>query len=176
MRTRSLVLLLTLGVSACALADRNFGVGLSGGVFYPTTSAVKNTLGAKWTSFGVGPTWVGYRSGLHSLWDVDMWGMSSNNNRAFIALPTYGYQYVFGDAKLKDQVKPFVAAHVGPSYTDFRIGSSSARQLGIGGALEAGVFYSDRLKISARYNMMSKVKDFDFSGLNLTFTWTVTKF
>lgn len=46
----------------------------------------------------------------------------------------------------------------------------------MGGALEIGGVYSDRLRVSARYNMVSKVGGLNFSGLNVTFSWTVTKF
>lgn len=75
------------------------------------------------------PVLDGYTVGKHSMWDVDMWGVSSNGNRAFVIMPTYGYQIVKGDPKKKDEVKPFAAAHVGPIYADYRLGTNSGRKI-----------------------------------------------
>lgn len=175
LRVATLCTLASLALTASADGTK-FGLGLSGGVFMPSSAPIKTALGKNWTSIGIGPSWIGYTVGKHSMWDVDMWGVSSNGNRAFVIMPTYGYQYMTGDPKKKDEVKPFAAAHVGPIYADYRIGANSGRRFGMGGALEIGGVYSDRVRVSARYNMVSKVGGMDFSGLNLTFSWTVTKF
>ena len=52
----------------------------------------------------------------------------------------------------------------------------NGRRVGFAADAEVGVFIGDRVRLSATYVWLSKVDDFDFSGLQLTATFNVLKF
>lgn len=154
-----------------------YGLGVSFGAFFPQSREIRDSLGATWISYGVSPVRRENPSGWRFDIGFDYIGRSKNGNRVSILGIGLGVRKVFGT---NNEFKPYVAAHIGPSYLDYAIfrGANRVadRKFGLMGNFEVGVIISDKLKIRARYVPVSKSDGFDFSGFSIGVSYQVFRF
>jgi len=169
-----------LAVVSCALAQSSnqTGIGVSIGVFEPTSAQVKNDLGSQFLSFGLGGAAKGRPSEGAITPEYNLIFANGNGNKLFILPFTYGYEYHFGSddtAKILPYVRPFAGlAYFDYSITDLASGEhSSAKQLGGTYGLEAGILIGHKIKLSASYNYFTNAGGFSFNGLSLSATYSL---
>jgi len=164
--------------SAFAQQSGETPIGVSIGIFQPSSTQLKNDLGSQFLSFGLGGGATGRPSegAITPEWSFIV--ANGNGNKLFILPLTYGYEYHFGIGST-NKILPYVRPFLGVAYYDYSIldfGSgqySSAKQLGATYGLEGGVLIGRRLKLSAAYNYFTQAGGFSFNGLTLSATYTL---
>lgn len=142
-------------------------------------SEIRDLVGKSFLQFGFSPS-VGVQKEKFSIRpELSFLGGSGNGNRfSIFALPITA-TLPLGMPGQKDM--PYVAAGLGPTYFDYRItrpaGPTTFDKSGIGwiSHIEAGYVLGDRLKLSARYNMLSESEGFNFNGFQLSLSWQFFK-
>lgn len=153
-------------------------IGPDFGVFYPTSSTLRQALGDSWFSFGASSLRTGELSpkSLGTNWNTV--SQSRGGNKIFMASYTVGTFQPFGGNQ--DSIRPFVALRGGASYIDYAIGPAnnriSSKRLGYNFNAEAGVFLNERLTLSARYDVYSRHSGLNFDGLSLSLRYGLIKF
>lgn len=175
----AIALPLLLGSATPGLGqDNRLGWGLALGVFYPTNSLTRDLFGDAWLSFGLQPFSFETRNGLRIDTSLGLTSRDRNGNRLTIVQATVGISKLLGNEM--DQVRPFVAARVGPAYIDYNItlgaNNFSRRQLGWDANIETGVYINRNLRLSARYDWLSRFDRFNFDGLSLNVAWQFARF
>jgi hypothetical protein len=161
--------------------SNRLGIGVSFGAFFPTDKRVIEATSSSTYSFGLSPTNIYYKDGLNSTFDVQILSNNLRGSKYFVLIPSYGYVKTFGDKDKVSGVKPFAALRVGPAYSDFSMVSgvntkSRGKQLGFNANAELGVFMSETVRLSARYDVFSKTKQYKWDGLSLGLTWQFGRF
>ena len=156
------------------------GIGVSVGIFDPSSAQIKKDLGSQFLSFGLGGAQTGRPSEGAVTPEYTLIIASGNGNKFFVLPLTYGYEYHFGSAsnsKFLPYVRPFAGlAYYDYSITDLASGQhSSAKQLGGTYGLEGGVIIGNKLKVSAAYNYFTNAGGFSFNGLTLSATYSLFK-
>ncbi len=156
------------------------GVGISVGVYKPTSANIRQDLGDQFMSFGLGgatskrPEQGAITPEYHFI------SARGNGNKLFMLPLTYGYEMHFGadnNSKTLPYLRPFVGiAYFDYSITDFATGQhASAKQFGGTAGAEAGVILSKKLKITAAYNYFTKANGLSFDGITLSATYSLLK-
>ncbi|MCE9558389.1 MAG: hypothetical protein K8R88_05510 [Armatimonadetes bacterium] len=157
-----------------------FGLGLSVSAFFPTSSKIKSAFQSSTISFGLSPTNIYFKDGMHTDFDLTVLTDSRSGSRYTVVLPSFGLLKSFGGSQQRSGVKPFVAARLGPAYYDYSIlqgvNRTSERGWGLNANTEFGFFMNEKLRLSARYDWISASKGFRFDGLSLGATWQFVKF
>lgn len=178
MRIGAGVLLALAGTMAMAQDGDSFGWGAEIGAFLPTDSTIRDLLGGTWLSYGIKPVSIKVREGVRLDTDLAVTTRQKNGNKAALVRGTVGFLQQFGDSE--SSTVPYVAARIGPTYFDYSItqGSvyKSSKRIGWGGNLEIGVLLSKRLRVSARYDILSEVDGFNFNGFSFGLTYQVARF
>jgi len=159
-------------------ANNSTGVGVSVGVYLPSSSQVRADLGNQGLQIGLGGTGTGRPSEGAITPEYTFIIDNGNGNQLFILPFTYGYEYHFGsdsDAPILPYVRPFLGvAFYDYSITDFATGVHSAtKQLGATYGLEAGILLGHKIKLSAAYNYFTQTNGFSFNGLSLSASYTL---
>lgn len=167
-------------VAACLLSAVSFSqVGLRAGMSFFSSQELRNAFGNERLSFGISPMGKTYAGGYRVGPDLDVNITSRNGNRLLLIPLTYGITTGLNrtEAFGRDNVLPYVAARAGIAYTDYAIWRGSSRisetRLLPTANLEAGLVFNRNLTLSARYNIYTKTKGFDFNGLTIGATWTI---
>jgi hypothetical protein len=169
-----------LVVVSSALAQQdpsNPGLGISVGIFKPSSAQLRDDLGAQFLSFGLAGGLTRPDEGSITP-SYSLIYANGNGNKLFILPLTYGYEYHFGadsDSQYLPYVRPFAGvAYYDYSITDFSSGDhSSAKQLGATYGLEGGIIVGQKLKLSAAYNYFTQASGFSFNGLTLSASYTL---
>lgn len=149
-------------------------MGITIGVFFPTDTEIRDLVGKSFFQFGFSPS-VGIQKEKYSIRpELNFLGGSGNGNRfSIIAVPiTFTMPLGMGQEK----TTPYIAAGAGLTYFDYDItrpGPVNFRDKGIGtiAHVEAGIVFGDRMRLSARYNMLSERDGFNFNGLQVGLSW-----
>lgn len=154
------------------------GIGVSVGIFEPSSQQLKNDLGSQFLSFGLGGAATARPSEGAITPEYNLIFANGNGNKLFLLPLTYGYEYHFGSddsAKILPYVRPFLGiAYYDYSITDFASGEhSSAKQIGGTYGLEGGILIGHKLKVSAAYNYFTQAAGFSFNGLTLSATYSL---
>jgi hypothetical protein len=164
--------------TACAQSSSQTGIGVSVGVFEPSSGQIRSDLGNQGLQFGLGGASTG-RPSEGSLTPEYTLIIDQGNGNKLFALPfTYGYEYHFGSgstSKFLPYVRPFAGiAYFDYSILDFASGQySSAKQFAGTYGVEGGLMISKKIKISAAYNYFTKVGGFNFNGLTLSASYSL---
>lgn len=153
---------------------QRFRIGPELGVFLPTSSKTRDRFGDAWFTFGLGLGPV-ERLVKPDLFEFDF-GLSyrrSDENHALL-IPL-GVKYIHAlsatGAETGPQTTPYVGAAADLYLADIRSQPDNVRSgltTGVGASLLAGIAFSGNGHIEVRYQFVSKIRGFDFSGLNLT--------
>jgi len=169
---------LTVVSSALAQSSTQTGIGISIGIYEPTSAQLKNDLGSQFLSFGLGGAPTGRPSEGAITPEYNLIFANGNGNKLFILPLTYGYEYHFGSdntSKILPYVRPFAGlAYYDYSITDLGSGQhSSAKQVGGTYGLEGGILIGHKLKLSAGYNYFTNAGGFSFNGLTLSASYSL---
>jgi hypothetical protein len=159
---------------------RNY-FGVKGGLYMPTDSEIKDVFGSSIFVFGLSfDDFTRQADKWRLTLDFDFITGQKDGNKFFAAPVTASVGRVFGSRD--DQVRPYVRFGVGGAYFDYSITRPSTleriseKKFGFGADAELGVFFGERVRVSAKYVWFSKVDNFDFSGLQLTATLNLFRF
>lgn len=150
--------------------SHRFRIGPTVGLFLPTDGKTRDRFGSDWFSIGLG---IGPVSGVTDKgqvgFDFNLLYQSRGGNHALVVPLGVGYRV----ALTKDTTAKTVPyAGVTADYYIINVKSDQDNVNGTygagGGSLVLGANFGNSANLEARYQFASKVKGFDFSGLNLT--------
>ena len=146
-----------------------FRIGPEIGVYLPTSSKARSQFGNTWLTVGLGIGSIGRvtTSGQTSL-DLQILYQSKNGNHAFLAPIGIGYRKALSQ---DSAATPYVGATADFYLADLRSGDydvHSGLRTGFGGSALAGINFNDSGFLEARYLIVSRIKGFDLSGLDVT--------
>jgi hypothetical protein len=173
---------LAIACAASALAQNNSEnyLGVEAGAYFPTDGKIRD-------AFGTSIFKVGFNYGNAGR-QADKWRLTANfnfisaakdGNRFFLLPVTAAMGRMFGQPG--DSSRPYVRVGAGVAYMDYAIDVSdtvrrSGRKILPTAGVEAGVVVGDRLRFAASYNWFSKTDGFDFSGFQLTASYSILRF
>lgn len=160
---------------------KSFGVGMEFSAFFPTDKDIIRAFSSSTYALGLTPTSIYFKEGNHFVWDLAFNGDSQNGSRYFSVVPSFGYMSVLSSEGSASSFKPYFAARVGPAYTDYSVGYTGfarvkGRKFGWNANAEVGLFLTDKIRISARYDKFSELDGLDFGGLRTAITWQFARF
>jgi hypothetical protein len=184
MKNRTLIALAALAAlvgNAQAQDNKSFSLGVSAGLFFPTDSEIRDIFGESIFRWGITP-FADRNVGRWKVFtDIGLVHTENDDDRFLLIPAVVGIETRWGDRET-DQAVPYARLGAGITYMDYSIERPStmvrhrARKFGTTALGEVGVILHDRLRVSASYNWFSKTDGFDFSGLNLSATYTVARF
>lgn len=147
-----------------------FRIGPTIGFFLPSDSKTQDRFGSSWFSIGLG---LGPVAGITNKgaigFDVNLLYQQHNGNHALIVPLGVGYRVALTSDTAAKTV-PY--AGVTADYYIINFKSNPENINGTygagGGSAILGLNFGDTANVEARYQFASKVRGFDFSGLNLT--------
>jgi hypothetical protein len=157
-----------------ALAQGTPLYGISVGGYFPTDGEIRDLVGKSFLQLGFSPN-VGVSKEKFSLRPelVYIGGSGHGNRFSIFAIPITAVMPL----SLTDQkTTPYIAAGAGLTYFDYDItrpGPTNFRRSGVGAIthFEAGMVFGDRVKLSARYNILSGSQGFNFNGIQVGISW-----
>jgi len=156
--------------SASSPKKRNrFRIGPEIGVYLPTSSKARSQFGNTWLTVGLGIGSIGrVTTAGQTSFDLQVLYQSKNGNHAFLAPVGIGYRLALSQSA---SATPYVGATADVYFADLRSGDydvHSGIRTGFGGSALAGVNFGDSGFLEARYLVVSRIKGFDLSGLDVT--------
>jgi hypothetical protein len=163
---------------ASAQQSSQTGIGLSAGIYSPTSSQIRADLGNQAIQFGLGGAATRRPSEGSITPQYNIILANGNGNKLFILPFTYGYEYHFGSdtgSSFLPYVRPFAGiAYYDYSITDFASATHySEKQIGGTYGIEAGILLSKKLKVSAAYNYFTPSNGLSFNGWSLSATYSL---
>lgn len=139
--------------------------------FRPSSQAVRELFGQNWTFFNISQGTLRKQPGTTISWDSDAFVTAQGETRREKAfLGSFGLRAirVSGNGEPADCV-PFYGVSANLIYQDVtsRTLDFSAKKLGYGGSIFAGVNIGKSALVQLRYQWMSRIHDVDFSGVSL---------
>lgn len=139
------------------------------GTFLPTSAKVRDRFGDSWTAIALGLGQVTQPSDHHAVVvDYSAIFNKSGDNYALIAPVGVAYQQFFGSNR---KAHPYIGASADLVLASIRSDEDHVKS-GLtvvpGGSVFTGISFGRRAFLEARYTAVSKVKDFDLSGTNIT--------
>ncbi|MCW5938369.1 MAG: hypothetical protein KF884_07540 [Fimbriimonadaceae bacterium] len=149
------------------------------GVFFPTSSKLKDRLGDSWFSFGFGRSTAVPGGKTRTAVDWTGFSKSSGGNKVFMGAVTFGAVLPLGETT--SEVVPYVAGRAGLSYIDYAINVTPAqreggKRLGYNANAEIGVNIGKRVNLAVRYDVFPQYDGFRFDGLSITLKYGLTRF
>jgi len=156
-------------------------LGIKGGFYFPTNSEIRDIFGSAIPVFGISVDDITKQA--------DKWRLTANadfitgskDGNKFFAMPvTASFGRIFGNRD--DTMRPYVRFGAGVAYLDYSITRPSngdrfsTKRLGASADAEIGLIIGERLRISGKYQWLSKADDFDFGGFQLVATYQLIKF
>ena len=151
---------------------RRFGFGPEIGFYIPTSDRTRAAFGSTWVNYGLGfrPIGLASKKGLLGF-DLNIISTRGSGRRAFLAPVSLIYKRAIGGGNRPGEgVTPYIGAAAGVLIADLRsdnFGVSSGFRSGFGGSAILGITYQTRAYVEARYQLYSKIKGYDLSGLNI---------
>ncbi len=146
-----------------------FRIGPEVGVYLPTSSKARDQFGSSWLTIGLGIGSIGrVRKEGQTSFDLQVLYQSRSGNHAFLAPVGVGYRVALSQS---GGATTYAGATADVYFADIRSGDydvHSGVRTGFGGSPLIGVTFGDSGFLEARYLIVSKIRGFDLSGLNLT--------
>jgi hypothetical protein len=160
-------------MAAAGPANAQFDIGASAGFFLPSSGEVRGAFGSSIFKFGIGGVGRQSTGNLKMGTQLDFITANKNGNRMFIAPFTFNVEQALS-LDQSSNIVPYVKAFAGLAYIDYGITRGGLRfdekVIRPTYGIEGGVVVTDRIRLSARYNMFPKTGGFDFSGLTVAAT------
>lgn len=152
-------------------ASSRFRIGPSVGVYLPTDSKVRDRFGSSWVSVGLGFGAFDVIKAQGQLgFDLNLLYQKHDDNHAFLLPVGLGYRI----ALTKDpeaRAIPYAGITGDAVFADVRSVADNVHsgfRTGAGASALIGVNIGTNTNLEARYQFISRIKSFDFSGLSLT--------
>jgi hypothetical protein len=144
------------------------------GFFTPASRLVRDRFGGSWTNIGLGVGDVAAPKAKGEL-NFDLNLISSRSREAEALLAPIGIVYRRGTSDSKN-VRPYFGASANLLVTNFRSNYildniPSGFRTSAGGSLFGGVSMGNRFYVEGRYYSFGKIRNFDFSGMNIAVGW-----
>ncbi len=152
------------GPSACPYA-----IAVGAGVFFPTSAKVRGRFGQSWSGYGLSIV-SGCRCPSCPTVGVDINFASRTSGSNYVYLLPVGVSYIY-PLPVGANVLPYVGAGADLVFSDIRSipdGVQSDIRMGAEFGLITGIVIFRNWQLQARYNFLSPLAGFDFSGLNLS--------
>lgn len=154
---------------------QRFRIGPELGVFLPTSSKVRDRFGDAWFTFGLGLGPV-ERLVKPDLFEFDFGLSYRRNDDNHVLLIPVGVKYIHALSATNGelgqaQTTPYVGAAADLYLADVRSQPDNVKSgltTGVGASVLAGVAFSGSAHVEARYQFVSNIRGFDFSGFSLT--------
>lgn len=150
---------------------RRFQLGPEFGVFRLSNARSRNRFGDTEFSIGLGFTPIRQATTKGDFgFDFKLFYLKENNNRAIWAPIGVDYRKAFPsteDAKFR----PYIGASLNAVPANIKApldGVDTKLKFGLGGSAFAGLLFSDKVYVEARYIGITKISTFDLSGAALT--------
>lgn len=152
-------------------SSNRFRIGPEVGVYLPTDSKTRDRFGSSWFSLGLGFGQINSVKSAGQLGlDLNLQYQKHNGNRIFL-LPV-GLGYRIGLTKDPEaKTVPYAGVSGDLILADARSVQDNVHsgfKTGVGGSALIGVNFGDSGNIEARYQLTSRIKSFDYSGLSLS--------
>jgi hypothetical protein len=152
--------------------------GIKAGFYTPSSGALRDALGDRWFSFGVGRVRTEAKLGWRTGPDIEIIRHKRGANKAAFVSPSFVISRDFGVEGAKSF--PYISAGVGLSYFDYTLtrggATDSVKRIGPSAHLQAGYVFEGRFFVSLRYNVMPSYDGYGFSGLNLSVGYGFIRF
>lgn len=148
-----------------------FRIGPSVGVYLPTDSKTRDRFGSSWISLGLGfgPFDVIKAQGQLGF-DLNLQYQKHDDNHVFLLPVGLGYRIALTkDAEAR--AIPYAGVTGDLVFADVRSVADdvhSGFRTGAGASALIGINFGTNTNLEARYQFISRIKSFDFSGLSLT--------
>ncbi|WP_395143401.1 hypothetical protein [Armatimonas sp.] len=183
MHLKNLFTLSALGLAALAAlpahaqeqkARKHLLLGPQLGFYTPASRLARDRFGGSWTNIGLGKGDVAAPKAKGEV-NFDLNFISSRSKEAEVLLAPIGLVYRRGVSEGRS-TRPYFGASVNLLVTNFRSSFlldniPSGWRTGTGGSVFGGVSMGNRFYVEGRYYAFSKVRNFDFSGMNLGLGW-----
>ena len=152
-------------------SSSRFRLGPSVGVYLPTDSKTRDRFGSSWVSLGLGfgPFDVIKAQGQLGL-DLNLLYQKHDDNHAFLLPVGLGYRIALTkDAQAR--AIPYAGVTGDLVFADVRSVADNVHsgfRTGAGASALLGINIGTNTNLEARYQFISRIKSFDFSGLSLT--------
>jgi len=159
--------------------ESKLGLGIGGGAYFPTDPKTKRLLGNTWLNFSIAPTKFKKVNGREFDSDLQFVTRDKNGNRLTMVFLTYGLRTTLGSADSNSPTKPYFAVRGGPVYLDYRITDTKtyrAKRLGVSANAELGVDFSDTVRATLRYDVLSKYDTIKFDGFSVNLLFKLGRF
>jgi len=175
----NLAMALCAAAPMLAYAQADSFLGPSVGIFFPTDSTLRDSLGNAWFSFGASRVKIDPYQKQNIGYDWNAFSKSKDGSKVFMFAGTIGVNMPYG--KPGDKTRPYFAVRGGLSYVDYAVDTApttrvSGKRLGFNGNAEIGVNVGERLNISSRYDLFPSYEGLHFSGFSLALKWGITRF
>lgn len=154
---------------APAKRRNRFHIGPEVGLYLPTSSKTRSEFGSSALSLGIGLGSINKISKRgNTTLDLQVIYQSRNGNHMFLAPLGVGYRKALSQ---NSSTTTYLGATADIYFADLRSGKydvHSGVRTGFGGSVLAGVNFSESGYFEARYLIVSRIKGFDLSGVNLT--------
>jgi len=158
-----------LAVFAVPMASADNGgipIGVTYGAFYPVSASTVDHFGNGWTRFSIGH--VNPRAPKDWRPGLDFTSLQADGpDSASIYAVNYGVTKGIGPAS--QSVQPYVSLGAGPFLADvdsLSLGVDTTR-VGLNVAATAGLIFSQRFFVEARFDYFTEVSGIDFNGITL---------
>ena len=149
--------------------SNHFYIGPEVGVFFPTSSKTSNRFGSAWYSLGLalGPVSSVSTSGSLSF-DFGLQYQSRSGNH--VLLVPLGAEYRIGLSQRTASAQPYAGVAADLYIVNVKSGEDNVNATEATGGASAliGLNVGKNTNLEARYQFVSSVKGFDFSGLSLS--------
>ncbi len=146
-----------------------FRIGPEVGLYLPTSSKTRSEFGSSALSLGIGLGSINKISKRgNTTLDLQVIYQSRSGNHMFLAPLGIGYRKALSQ---NSATTTYLGATADIYFADIRSGRydvHSGVRTGFGGSVLAGVNFSENGYFEARYLIVSRIKGFDLSGVNLT--------
>ncbi|MBC8143028.1 MAG: hypothetical protein H7Y38_16510, partial [Armatimonadetes bacterium] len=152
---------------------RRSSLGPEVGFYFPTDQRTRDAFGSTWVNYGVGfrPIALASRKGVLGF-DVNIVSTSGSGRRALLIPVNVIYKRALGGSATPGEgVTPYAGVATGLLIADLRsdnFGVSSGFRGGYGGTFLLGFTVNTQFFVEARYQVYSKIKGFDVSGIGLS--------
>lgn len=151
------------------------------GLYLPAQSALRDAVGSQWVSLGLGS--VSLKDAQKTKFSPNFNAITGdkNGNKIFLFSYSFGMTQPLTSDLSKAGVVPFYALRGGLSYIDYGVTTApgvrtSGKKLGWNGNAEVGIIFSQRLALSARYDLFPRYDGLQFDGLSLSLKYGLFNF
>ncbi|MES1227055.1 MAG: hypothetical protein ABUL72_00200 [Armatimonadota bacterium] len=180
-------LILSLALSSACFAHAQWGnnvnqtfLGPEIGIFMPTDGTLKDAIGDRWFTYGLGSVGLSELAGNSKNSSFNIISGSGNGSKVYILGYSLGMVKVMGDLR-KASIIPYFALRGGAAYMDYAVNTSavtreSGKRIGLNGNAELGVMIGGKLSLAARYDIFTPADGLRFDGLSFSLKYGISGF